>query len=85
MEIRSKTIEAPRARVARAQRSIFAHRISGYIAIVTILLFAAFIAGIAIGSSPVPAAIVLRVLASHALPYGFDDDRRISTASGPIA
>jgi cobalamin transport system permease protein len=69
MEIRSKTIEAPRA--LNAPRGIFAHRISGYFAIITGLLCLAFIAGIAIGSSPVPAAIVARVLALHALPDGW--------------
>jgi iron complex transport system permease protein len=73
MDIGSKTIEAPPARVARASRGLFTHRIGGYFAIVTALLFVAFIAGIAIGSSPVPAAIVARVLAFHSLPHGWID------------
>ncbi|MGH9845292.1 MAG: FecCD family ABC transporter permease [Blastocatellia bacterium] len=73
METGSKTIEAPSARPARASRGLFTHRISGYFAIVTVLLGVAFIAGIAIGSSPVPAAIVARVLASHSLPHGWVD------------
>jgi iron complex transport system permease protein len=78
MEIGSKTVEAPRARLARASRDLFAPRIGGYFAIVTALLCVAFVAGIAIGSSPVPAAIVARVLASNFLPYGWIDSGDIA-------
>jgi iron complex transport system permease protein len=73
MEIGTKTIEAPPAHIARASRGLFTHRIGGYFAIVTALLFVAFIAGIAVGSSPVPAVIVARVLAFHSLPHGWVD------------
>jgi cobalamin transport system permease protein len=73
MEIGTKTIEAPPVHIARASRGIFTHRIGGYFAIVTALLFVAFIAGIAVGSSPVPAATVARVLAFHSLPHGWVD------------
>jgi len=73
MEIGTKTIEAPPARIARASRGLLTHRVGGYFATVTILLCVGFIAGIAIGSSPVPAAIAARVLASHSLPHGWID------------
>lgn len=68
MEIESKAIEAPRVRAARASGGVFTHRVGAYFATVAILLGVAFIAGIAIGSSPVPATTVARVLASHILP-----------------
>jgi len=73
MEIESKAIEAPRVRAVKASGGVFAHRVGAYFAIVAILLVVAFIAGIAIGSSPVSAATVARVLASHILPQGWVD------------
>jgi cobalamin transport system permease protein len=73
MATESKTIEAPRAGVARDSRGFFSHRIGGYFAIIEVVLCVAFIAGIAIGSSPVPAVTVARVLASHFLPQGWVD------------
>src|SRR5262245_65642781 len=71
MEIESKTFEAPRPRLTRFLHGLLTHRIGGYFAIVAVVLFVSFIAGIAIGSSPVPAAIVARVLAFHILPEGW--------------
>ncbi|MGH9769351.1 MAG: FecCD family ABC transporter permease, partial [Blastocatellia bacterium] len=71
MATESKTIEAPREGLARDPRGFFANRIGGYFAIVAAVLCVAFIAGIAIGSSPVPAVTVARVLASHLLPQGW--------------
>jgi cobalamin transport system permease protein len=71
METGSKAIEAPRARIARASRGLAPPRVYWYFAIVLALLCVAFIAGISIGSSPVPTAIVARVLGSHVLPYGW--------------
>jgi cobalamin transport system permease protein len=73
MATESKTIEAPRAGLARDSSGFFTHRIGGYFAIVAVVLCVAFIAGIAIGSSPVPAVTVARVLASHFLPQGWVD------------
>jgi iron complex transport system permease protein len=71
MEIGSETIEAPRAHAGK--RGIFTQRISTYFAIVAILSGVAFIAGIAIGSSPISTATVVRVLASQFLPHGWID------------
>jgi len=73
MATESKTIDASRAGLARDSRGFFTHRIGGYFAIVAVVLCVAFIAGIAIGSSPVPAVTVARVLASHFLPQGWVD------------
>ncbi|MGH9850944.1 MAG: FecCD family ABC transporter permease, partial [Blastocatellia bacterium] len=71
MEIGSKTIEAPRARAWGFSRGGRAPRVGAYFATVAILLGAALIAGIAIGSAPVSAATVARVLAFHILPRGW--------------
>jgi iron complex transport system permease protein len=78
MEIESKTIQsqtsgAPRAGLAKFSRGLFTERIGWYFAAVTVLLGVAVIAGIAIGSSPVPAETAARVLASHILPQGWVD------------
>src|SRR4029450_9251660 len=73
METGSKIIEAPRARIERASRGLFTHRVGGYFAVAAGVLLMAFMAGVASGSAPVPAAIVARVLASHALPQGWVD------------
>jgi len=71
MEIGSKTIEAPRARAGSVSRGGRASRVGAYFVTVAILLVAALIAGIAVGSAPVPAATVARVLAFHILPQGW--------------
>jgi iron complex transport system permease protein len=84
MAIESKTIEAPPARPARASRGLLTHRVSGYFAICAVLLGVALIAGIAIGSAPVPTAIVARVLASHFLPQGWIDITDIAESQQAI-
>lgn len=71
METGSRIIEAPRARLARNSRGLFTPRVGKYFAVVAVVLLAAFVAGIAIGSAPVPAGAVARVLASHVLPHGW--------------
>lgn len=73
MATESKTIEAAPARLARLSSGLGSPRVAGYFAVVAALLFVAFIAGIAVGSTPVPAGTVARVLASHFLPYGWVD------------
>jgi len=73
MEIGSKTIEAPRARAGKASGGIFTSRAGVYFATVSIILGVAFIAGIAVGSSPVAPATVARVLTAHILPRGLVD------------
>lgn len=73
MEIGSKTIEMQNGSASRVARRLFEERTSAYFVIVAMVLIAAFIAGVAIGSSPVPAATVARVLAFHLLPQGSID------------
>ncbi|MCI0602268.1 iron chelate uptake ABC transporter family permease subunit [bacterium] len=52
--------------------------------IVILLLFVAVLAGIAIGSSPVPVEVVARVLGFHLLPEGWIDLTGISSAEQAI-
>ncbi|HKQ93308.1 MAG TPA: hypothetical protein VJZ77_21785, partial [Blastocatellia bacterium] len=73
MAAESKAIEAPRSHIERVSRGLFTHRVGGYFVVVTIVLLVAFIAGIAIGSAPVAAATVARVLAFHLFPEGIID------------
>jgi iron complex transport system permease protein len=83
METGTKAIEAPRARIARVSPGLTPHRVYWYFAIVTALLCVAFIAGIGIGSSPVPTGVVARVLASHVLPYGWPGIADVSDIPEP--
>jgi iron complex transport system permease protein len=78
MATESKTIEVSRSRIEQFSRSILIHRVGGYYVIITIVLFGAFIFGIAIGSTSVAAATVARVLAFHLLPLGIVDISDIS-------
>jgi iron complex transport system permease protein len=78
MEIGSNAFEASRAPVVKPSGGVSANRVRAYFAVITVLLVTAFIAGIAVGSSPVPAATVARVLASHLSPIGWVDVSHIS-------
>jgi iron complex transport system permease protein len=73
MATESKTIETSRASIARNSRGIFTSRVGWYFAVIAVVLLIAFIAGIAIGSAPVAAATVARVLSFHLLPQGIVD------------
>jgi len=73
MKTGSETIKALGVRAGEAPGNFFTRRVSTYFTIVAVLLGVVFIAGIAIGSSPVSAATVARVLASHIFPLGWVD------------
>jgi iron complex transport system permease protein len=73
MKTGSEIIKSPGARNVEIGGKVFAPRVSVYITTVALLLGVVIIAAIAIGSSPVPAATVARVLASHGLPQGWVD------------
>jgi iron complex transport system permease protein len=74
MESRSKTIEMPGVqRQLQAPGKGSSTRVRAYFMAMMILLCVAFIAGIAIGSSPITPGTVSKVLASHFLPTGWID------------
>jgi iron complex transport system permease protein len=59
-------------------------RVGLYFIVVAALLGAAFVAGIAVGSSPVATGSVVRVLASHLLPDGWVDLSDVTEAAQVI-
>lgn len=73
MATESKTIEATRSGIAQGSRGLFTHRAGWYFVVIAVVLFIAFIAGIAIGSVSVAASTVARVLAFHLFPQGILD------------
>jgi iron complex transport system permease protein len=62
----------------------FFTNVSLYFIIVTVLLGVSLVAGIAIGSSPMAAGMVARILASHLLPSGWVDLTGVTEAEQVI-
>jgi iron complex transport system permease protein len=59
-------------------------RVGLYFTVATVLFGAVLVAGIAVGSSPIPATTVVRVLASHVLPAGWVDLSGVTEAERVI-
>src|SRR5438477_2971177 len=78
METVSKTIEASLSRAEKRAGSVSARRVGLYFFVIAILLILVFIAGVAIGSTPISTETVARVLGARILPRGWIDLSNIS-------
>src|SRR5258705_13924475 len=77
METRSEVTKLAPA-VGAKGLNVFAHRVGLYFVVIAFLLVVAVMAGVAIGSSPIAADKVVRVLVSHVVPNGWIDLSSIS-------
>ncbi len=74
MENRNRTINLPREAAKKTTfAKVSASRTAVYFAVAALLLAAAFVAAIAVGSSPVPAATVTRILLAQFTPASWID------------
>jgi iron complex transport system permease protein len=71
MESESKAAEIKSAGKSELASALSITRVGLCFIVVTVLLGTSFVAGIAIGSSPIATGTVVRVLASHILPDGW--------------
>ncbi len=81
MENRSNASGSSSAQKVAPARAL---RVKLYFIVITTLLSAALVAGIAIGSSSISAGTVIRVLAAHLLPDGWIDLTGVSEAERTI-
>lgn len=85
METGGKTLELPAARQeVRASGGASPARVGAFFVTVALLLGAAFVAGIAVGSAPIAPGAVARVLASHFLPAHWFDLSDVSESTQVI-
>ena len=84
MENNNKTIGLPQIVQAKSVGVISASRTSIYFLTTAIVLGAAFILGVAVGSSTIAPATVARVLASHLTPAGWVDLSGVTEAEQVI-
>lgn len=84
MEASNKTTELLGVRRRSKRLNAISSHVSTYFVIVGLMLCVAFIAGIAIGSSPIAPVTVARVLAAHILPAGWVDLSSVSESERVI-
>jgi iron complex transport system permease protein len=73
MAISSETVELPAASETKVAAKGGIKRLTIYFIVAGVVLVVAFVAGIAIGTSPIPPGVVVRVLASHIFPAAWID------------